>query len=180
MSFASGRISRKSHFPPVNEDCTICHNLDPSALERGLEIRIHGNEDFRRSAAENCLACKVIRDGIMQSVASIKMFQKFTLRVRDKINVGGHDVERKNILLAELFHDRSSTDWTEGQPQPLWDQGRSYLKLCLEFYTRPGMFRRSRLCCHIAGGLIAFSIRRTFYLDCGSRISRALAGQHLG
>ncbi|KAK7990473.1 HET-domain-containing protein [Apiospora arundinis] len=66
------------------------------------------------------------------------MFQKFTLRVRDKINVGGHDVERKNILLAELSHDRSSTDWTEGQPQPLWDQGRSYSKLCLEFYTRPG------------------------------------------
>lgn len=70
--------------PPVSPNCPICHNLANSALEERIEFDVHDNEAFAKSAASKCLACRLIRYGVLSFVRSTAHFPRITLRLRDE------------------------------------------------------------------------------------------------
>ncbi|KAK8108932.1 HET-domain-containing protein [Apiospora sp. TS-2023a] len=69
-------LAGTSWLPPINKDCPICHNLNAAVIARfpWTWITIHESEEFRRSATESCLGCKVIRDGIIHMTSSTETF----------------------------------------------------------------------------------------------------------
>lgn len=132
-------LAGTSWLPPVNENCPICHNLDVAVLGRrhGLTIRIHANEEFRRSAAESCLGCKVIRDGVMNVAGSTEKFSEVQLLYTKEYRSSSSQFG----LTAHLYCP-SLDDWDTHIPRPLWFNGdQRYKSLDLMFYTLPGMYK---------------------------------------
>jgi len=125
---------------PVNPECRICFNLDATRLrdEEGLTIEIHGNEEFRLSAASLCLACKMIYDGVTRFTRSTEDFPSVTLKL---IEGNGDLLEGRTgqSLLAMVKRVKwgSRSTWAEHK-RPLWDDDTGVF-LLLEFYTPPSM-----------------------------------------
>lgn len=124
--------------PPVNPTCPICFNLDAAVLRdpKGLEIQIHGNEEFRQSATSRCLACKVIRDGVTRFTRSTEYYPLVILYLTEDAD-SVPQMERPSLPMLLATVVRKNWEWDENDLRPLWDDN-SGVFLPLQFYTRPG------------------------------------------
>lgn len=120
--------------PPVNPECRICFNLDATRLrDQGLNIKIHGNADFRRSAASRCLACKIIHDGVTRFTRSTEDFPSVTLQL---IEGDGNFFATRGRTGQSLVAKVHRVNWGNQaeRKRPLWDDDTGVF-LFLEFYT---------------------------------------------
>ncbi|PVH87749.1 HET-domain-containing protein [Cadophora sp. DSE1049] len=130
-------VTDASTLPSVLPNCPICHNLAESALEDRIEFSIHNNEDFAKSAATKCLACRTIRDGVLSFVRSTKHFPHVTLRLRGKgeyQNQQGNRAFEPELVVQVL---RTNWDWKPEDVRPLWNSSDGG-SLNLQFFSPPG------------------------------------------